>query len=103
MGTGSERPSGQPALVPTASSPQAVSTKGFDQAQGVDGQILQSRGCDPEVAAIMDDLSKLQTLLTLQMRHGPVWIAAADLVQRTRCLIVERCFDKAASTDIKGS
>lgn len=53
--------------------------------------ILQPRACDDEASALLDELSKLQTLLTLQMRHGPVWIAAADLVQRTRILIIERC------------
>lgn len=57
------------------------------------GTILPPGGApDAEVAALMADLSKLQTLLTLQMRHGPVWVAATDLVQRTRCLIVERLY-----------
>ena len=59
--------------------------------------ILPPRRCDDEVAGIMDELSKLQTLLTLQMRQGPVWIAAADLVQRTRVLIVERCYTSGSS------
>jgi hypothetical protein len=71
--------------------PVPVSTKGFNRAQGR-ADVFPPRNCDPEVAAIMDELSKLQTMLTLQMRQGPVWMAAADLVQRTRVLIVERCF-----------
>ena len=57
----------------------------------LDGEILAARSTDDEASAILAELSKLQTLLTLQMRYGPVWIAAADLVQRTRILIIERC------------
>jgi hypothetical protein len=64
--------------------------------QPLQGTVLPPGGApDAEVAALMEELSKLQTLLTLQMRNGPVWIAAADLVQRTRCLIVERLYPGA--------
>lgn len=53
--------------------------------------VLAPRSTDDEASGILDELNQLQALLTMQMRHGPVWIAAADLVQRTRILIIERC------------
>jgi hypothetical protein len=58
---------------------------------GRDAEIMPPRSTDDEASAILDELSKLQTLLTLQMHEGPVWISAAGLVQRTRVLIIERC------------
>jgi hypothetical protein len=60
-------------------------------------QVLRGRGCDDEVAGIMEELSRLQTwmtILTCQMRSDATPRAAIDLIQRTRCLIVERCFDR---------
>jgi len=54
--------------------------------------VLQPRGTDDEASALLDELSKLQTWLTLQMCQGtPDAMAAVDLVQRTRILIIERC------------
>jgi|GEM_PF-4205124 len=48
---------------------------------------------DEEVAALMEELSELQTWTTLLMcRQTPGAREAMDLVQRTRCLIVERLY-----------
>ncbi|WBO23908.1 hypothetical protein [Sphingomonas abietis] len=62
--------------------------------------VLPPRNCDPEVAQIMDELSKLQTWLVLQgaRQGGQLEMSAADLIQRTRCLIVERCFNPTEET-----
>lgn len=30
-------------------------------------------------------------MMVMNMQRGPEWIAASDLVQRTRVLIIERC------------
>ena len=57
--------------------------------------VLPPRNCDPEVAGIMDELDRLQHWLVMQGANsqGRVAMSAAELVQRTRCLIVERCFN----------
>ena len=48
---------------------------------------------DQEVAAIMHDLSRMQTwTVMLATRQTPGASEAMDLVQRTRCLIVERLY-----------
>lgn len=66
--------------------------------------VLPPAPCDAEVSAMMTELSHLQTFLTLHgASFGPEarnFIAAADLVQRTRILIVERCFRKSATTEV---
>ena len=53
--------------------------------------VMPPRCTDDEASAILDELSKLQGLMVMQCQRGPEWMAAADLVQRTRVLIIERC------------
>jgi len=53
--------------------------------------VLEPRSTDDEASALLDELDKLQTLMALQMHRGAVWVAAGDLIQRTRILIIERC------------
>lgn len=53
--------------------------------------VMAPRSTDDEASGILDELSKLQSLMVMQCRRGPEWMAAADLVQRTRILIIERC------------
>jgi hypothetical protein len=58
----------------------------------MEGDIFPPRSTDAEVSALLDDLGRLQTWCTLLMcRQVPGAIDAADLVQRTRILIIERC------------
>lgn len=59
--------------------------------EGEGATILSARSTDDEASALLDELSDLQTMMVMMMRQGPEWIAAADLVQRTRVLIIERC------------
>lgn len=47
---------------------------------------------DHEVAGIMDELSRLQTWCVMMSRKDSGGIPAADLIQRTRVLIVERLY-----------
>jgi hypothetical protein len=56
-------------------------------------QILEPRSTDDEASAIVDALANLQTWCVMQSRASNPRdaLAAADLVQRTRCLIIERC------------
>lgn len=53
--------------------------------------ILQPRSTDDVASALLDELDRLQTLMTLNMSRGREWVAAGDLVQRTRIFIIERC------------
>lgn len=81
---------------PSDRAPTGLAASRVDQAQGIDGEILRPRGCDDEVASIMDQLDKLQGWLVLQgaqTRGQGEYFAAARLVQNTRVLIVERCFN----------
>lgn len=56
------------------------------------GEVLQPRSTDDEASYILDELSRLQHWCTLLMcRQVPGAQGAADLVQRTRILIIERC------------
>lgn len=55
-----------------------------------EGEIIAPRSTDDEASAILDELSRLQTWLVLNGRVAGA-MAAADLVQRTRVLIIERC------------
>lgn len=55
----------------------------------IEQQVFPPRSVDAEAAAILDELSKLQSWCILQPTRGN--IASADLVQRTRILIIERC------------
>lgn len=57
----------------------------------LEGEILAARSTDAEAAALLSELAKLQMWCVMQARHDPGAIAAADLVQRTRILIIERC------------
>lgn len=61
--------------------------------------VFPGRSIDDEASAILDQLSRLQHLMVMQMGRGPEWIAAADLVQRTRVLIIERCKRPSVLTD----
>lgn len=54
-------------------------------------EILPPRSTDDEASALLDELSHLQTWCALMARHDPSGTGAADLVQRTRILIIERC------------
>lgn len=56
-----------------------------------DAEILAPRSTDDEASAILDELSRLQSWCALMARHDYSGIQAADLVQRTRILIIERC------------
>jgi hypothetical protein len=53
--------------------------------------ILSPRSTDDEASQLLDELSRLQTWCVMQARHDPNASSAADLVQRTRILIIERC------------
>lgn len=53
--------------------------------------ITPPRSTDDEASALLDELSRLQTWCIMQARHDAGATAAADLVQRTRILIIERC------------
>ncbi len=50
---------------------------------------------DKEVAALMGELSRLQTWCVMMSRKDSGGMPAADLVQRTRVLIVERLYPAA--------
>lgn len=54
-------------------------------------QILQPRSVDPETAALLDELSDLQTWCVMMMRKDSGGMPAADLIQRTRIHLIERC------------
>lgn len=58
--------------------------------RAVQGEVLAPRATDDEASAILDELSRLQTWCVMQAPR-PGASAAADLVQRTRILIIERC------------
>lgn len=60
-----------------------------------EGEIIPPRSTDDEASAILDELNKLQSWLVLNGRIAGA-IAAADLVQRTRILIIERCKRRTA-------
>lgn len=62
------------------------------------GTVLEPRSTDDEASAILDELSRLQTWCIMQARREPGASAAADLVQRTRILIIERCKRPSALT-----
>lgn len=51
---------------------------------------------DDEVAELMHKLSQLQIWCALMTRHDSGGIPAAQLIQDTRCLIVERLYPRAA-------
>jgi hypothetical protein len=53
--------------------------------------VLAARSTDAEVSAILDELSRLQTWCIMQAHRDPLAVSAADLVQRTRILVIERC------------
>lgn len=53
--------------------------------------VLPPRSTDDEASLILDELSKLQIWCVLQASNDRHAIAAADLVQRTRILIIQRC------------
>lgn len=53
--------------------------------------VMPGRSTDDEASALLDELTRLQSLMVMQCQRGPEWISAADLVQRTRVLIIERC------------
>lgn len=53
--------------------------------------VLPPRSTDDEASALLDELSRLQTWCIMQARHDPHATGAADLVQRTRVFIIERC------------
>lgn len=58
------------------------------------GQVLPRSRIDPEAAALLHDLSRMQTWATMLMaRSNPTPGAreAFDLIQRTRAFVVERC------------
>jgi hypothetical protein len=54
-------------------------------------EVLPPRSTDDEASKLLDELSRLQSWCVLMARHDPHAVQAADLVQRTRILIVERC------------
>lgn len=59
--------------------------------RAVQGDILAPLR-DPEVSSLLAELNHLQTWCVLLSRtEGSRAISAADLVQRTRILIIERC------------
>jgi len=53
--------------------------------------VFPPRCTDDEASAVLDELAKLQHLMVMNAQRGREWMAAADLVQRTRILIIERC------------
>jgi len=53
--------------------------------------VLPPRSTDDEASALLDDLSKLQTWCIMQASRDRNAAGAADLVQRTRVFIIERC------------
>ena len=55
------------------------------------GDVLPPRSTDDEASKLLDELSRLQSWCVLMARHDPHAVQAADLVQRTRILIIERC------------
>jgi len=57
---------------------------------------------DAEVAALMEELSRLQTWTVMLMcKQMPGAQEAGDLVQRTRCLIVERLYPANLGTTVQ--
>lgn len=54
--------------------------------------IMPKGAPDDEIATIMAELSRLQTWCILMASKDSGGVRAADLVQRTRCLIVERLY-----------
>ena len=61
-------------------------------------EIMAPRCTDEEASSILDELSRLQAWCVMQMRHDRGATAAADLVQRTRILIIERCKKSGGSS-----
>lgn len=57
-------------------------------------KIIPGGAPDEEVANLMAELSRLQTWCVMMMRKDSGGMPAADLVQRTRVLIVERLYPK---------
>lgn len=55
------------------------------------GDVLPPRSTDDEASKLLDELARLQSWCVLMARHDPNAVQAADLVQRTRVLIIERC------------
>lgn len=88
-------PQAEPGSRPTDRAPAGLAAPRVDPSRVLHGDVLSPRGCDDEVAAIMDRLDRLQSWLVLQctsQRGDPDFMSAATLVQDTRVLIVERCF-----------
>ena len=54
-------------------------------------EVFAARCTDDEASALLDELSKLQHMMVMNMSRGREWVAASDLVQRTRILIIQRC------------
>lgn len=54
-------------------------------------EILPPQSTDAEASVLLTELSNLQTWCAMMARHDRAGIAAADLVQRTRIPIIERC------------
>jgi hypothetical protein len=52
--------------------------------------VLPPRSIDDDASALLDELSRLQSWCVMQL-PTPGAMQAADLVQRTRILIIERC------------
>lgn len=67
--------------------PPAYVSKGYDVTEVT---VFPPRSTDDEASAILDELSQLQSWCVLQYAT-PGAVQAADLVQRTRILIIERC------------
>ena len=61
-------------------------------------EIMEARSTDDEASASLDELSRLQTWCVMQMRYDQGAMAAADLVQRTRIVIIERCKKPSLAT-----
>ena len=57
----------------------------------VSAEILPPRSVDPETAALLDELSNLQSWCVMMTRKDSGGLPAADLVQRTRIHLIERC------------
>lgn len=55
----------------------------------IDIDVMAPRTTDDEASALLDELSKLQLWCLLQKDEDA--IGAADLIQRTRILVIERC------------
>lgn len=64
----------------------------------VTGTTFPGGAPDAEVAAIMSELSDLQTWCVMMMRKDSGGMPAAELVQRTRVLIVERLYPAARAS-----